>query len=433
MTDFESLEREFQGYREKDVDGRVQREPARIPLKDKVTSVFGLGPVAPLQIVKAVAVVDEANRVGVRDGGHLTHAERVVLARPVKQAQDTLETQVKGLIEKKIDSIKDLYARINIINDHLVRITEVRLVGPNGEQLTPEEAQDAHDTLRDRVVRETNEGSKKHHLRREGRGTGFKELLLIGIDLPIFVYAMCSLLNVNLRLLVTGDVPTLINFTVAVIFGLLGTVLFAKLMRMMGRRHRRFKGADSSVTADTVTARRRLRTEQGVTLFILSAVAFVMGARVYSEGTEADADPALVLALSVMLALLVAVSGYINYQGEYENGSDETDRVAHLSGQLSGYTTYVEGLHNQHAVLVEAAGKACATLARMIVMAKEQATHTVSTSTPYKTVSIARSYAGVTEPVVVPEFTSEALQETQKQAADLASHHKILTQHNKEA
>jgi uncharacterized membrane protein len=408
--------------------------PARIPVKDKITSVFGLGPISPLQIVKADAVVAEANRAGDRrEGSGLTHAEHVVLARPMKQAKDVLETQVKGPIEKKIDSIKDLFARINIINQHLDRIQEIRLVGPNGEQLSPEEAQDAHDTLRDRVVRETNDGSKKHHIRREGRNAARKEQLLVAIDFPIFTFAMCALLNVNLRLLVMGDMPTLINFTVAVIFGLLGTVLFAKLMRTNGRRHRRFKGADSTITADSATARRRLRAEQGVTLFILSAVAFVMGARVYSEGMEAAADPALVLALSVMLALLVAVSGYINYQGEYENGSDETDRVAHLSGQLSGYTTYVEGLHKQRAVLLEAAGKACATLARMIVTAKEQAIKTVSTSTPYKTVSIARSYAGVTEPVAIPEPRSEALQEAEKQATDLASHHKILVRHNKEA
>lgn len=429
MTNFDSLEREFQGHRQKN----YLVGPARIPVKDKITSVFGLGPIAPLQIVKADAVVAEANRgVDRTPGGVLTHAELVVLAGPVKRAKDFLETQAKGPVEKKIDSIKDLFARINIINQQLDRTGDIRLIGANGEQLSPEEAQDAHDTLRDRVVRETNEGSKKHHIRREGRGTRLKELALIGIDLPIFVYAMCSLLNVNLKLVFAGVGAVMFDFAVAVIFGLLGTVLFAKLMRTMGRRHRRFKGADASVSADTAVARRRLRSEQIVTLSVLGSVAFVMGARVYSEGTQAGAEPALVLALSVMLALLVAVSGYVNYQGEYENGSDERDRVAHLAGQLAGYTSYVEGLHKQRAVLLEAAGKACATLSRMIVQAKDQAVKTVLTSTPYKTIAIARSYAGVTEAIVIPELDSETFQEAEKQAADLASHHKTLNHKNKE-
>jgi hypothetical protein len=431
MTSFESLERELQGY-QSGTPG-AKGAPVRIPVKDKVTSAFGLGPIAPLQIVKADAVVAEANRTGGRDGGDLTHAENVVLARPLKRAKNALDAQVKGPVEKKIDSIKDLFARINLIDQQLDHADKVRLVGPNGEQLSPEEAQDAHDTLRDRVVRETNEGSKKHHVRRDGRHTRLKEIGLIAIDLPIFVYAMCSLLNVNLRLVVMGDTPSLMNFMVAFIFGLLGTVLYATLMRGTGRRHRRFKGADSSITADTATARLRLRVEQGITLCILLAVAFVMGARVYTEGVQAGADTALVLPLAIMLALLVGYSGYINYQAEYENGSDEIDRVTHLSAQLSSYTTYVEGLHKQRAVLLEAAGKACATLARMIVKAKEQATNTVTNSTPYKTVAIARSYAGVSEPITIPEFSSEALDEAEKQSADLASHHKTLTGKNKEA
>lgn len=431
MTSFESLEREFQGY-QNEIQG-AKGTPSRIPVKDKVTSAFGLGPIAPLQIVKADAIVAEANRQTNRSTGNLTHAESVVLAGPVKRAKAALDVQVKGTVEKKIDSIKDIFARINILDQQLDHADQIRLVGPNGEQLSPEEAEDAHDTLRDRVVREINEGSKKHHVRREGRHTRMKEIALIAIDLPIFVYAMCSLLNVNLRLVVTGDTPSLMNFMVAVIFGLLGTVLYAKLMRSTGLRHRRFKGTDSSITTDTPTARLRLRTEQAITLCILLAVAFVMGARVYTEGVHAGAETALILPLAIMLALLVGYSGYINYQGEYENGSDETDRVGHLSAQLSSYTTHVEGLHKQRAVLLEAAGKACATLARMIIKAKEQATNTVTTSTPYKTVAIARSYAGVNEAITIPEFSSEALDEAEKQAADLAAHHENLSRKNKEA
>lgn len=262
MTEFDSLERQFQDYKV-----TTHREPGRIPTRDKITSALGLGPMHPLQIVKTDALVAEANRTPATDRrAGLTHAEQVVLAGPVRTAKAGLEKQVRGPIEKQIHGIKDLFARINIIDQQIDRAGQVRLVGPNGEQLAPEEAQDVHDTLRDRVVRETNEGSKKHHIRREGRGAKAKELLLLAIDLPIFIYAMCSLLNVSLRLVFTGDGPTLINFAVAAVFGLLGTVLFATLMRSMGRRHRRFKGHDSSLETDTRTSRIRLRTEQAATL-----------------------------------------------------------------------------------------------------------------------------------------------------------------------
>ena len=110
-----------------------------------------------------------------------------------------------------------------------------------------------------------------------------------------------------------------------------------------------------------------------------------MGARIVDEGAQAEANMGLVVPLAIALGLLVAVSGYVNYQGEYENGSEETDRVGHLSAQLGGYTAYVEGLHQQRTVLMEAAGKAIAELSRMIIKAKEHARQAVLTSIPYKT------------------------------------------------
>lgn len=417
------------GLRDYPQEGRLRGKdvPVRIPVKDKVTSVFGLGPIAPLQVVKADALVAEANRIPVRTSdGELTHAERVVLARPLKRANAGLERQARGPIERQISLVKDLFARINVIDRQLDRADEVRLLGPHREQLSPVEAKDAHDSLRDRIVRETDEGSKKHHIRREGHGAGIREILLIGIDLPIFVYAMCSLLNVNLRLVIAGDAPSLVSFTVAFVFGLLGTVLLAKLMRTMGRRHRRFKGADSSIDAGTEAAWLRLRAEQALIVLILIAVAFVMGARVFIEGVQAEADAALTVPLAVMLALLVAASGYINYHGEYENGSEETDRIAHLSAQLGAHTSYVEDLHKQRAVLVEAAGKACAVLARMIVKAKERAARTVVASTAYRTVGIARSYARIAHSILVPEPVSEAFASAERQAAEFAAHHEML-------
>lgn len=428
MSNIENWERELRDLDSPSPDQNPAPPRWKFPLKDKVTSVLGLGPVSPLQIFKVDAMVSEANRLGGLPGRQdLTHAETVTLAGRVKRAKTFLDKTAKGPVENKIASIKEMFGNINVIDNRLARIEEIRLLGPNGEQLAPSEARDSHDILRERVVRETDQGSKKHHIRRGGRGSKLKEILLVAIDLPVFVYAMFSLLNVDLRKVAAGDPLALVNGAVAFIFGLLGTVLFATIMRSMGHRHRRYKGADGSIETDTAAARKRLMVERIVALCIVVAVAFVMGARVFIEGAQAGAEMALVIPLSIMLGLLVGASGYINYQSEYENGSDETDRVSHLSAQLGAYTSLTESLHKERAVLLESAGKACATLIRMMIKAKEEARTMVASSTAANTVAIARSYANNTASVAIPEPKSDSFDNAERQANDLASHHRFLS------
>ncbi|WP_394254501.1 hypothetical protein [Pseudoclavibacter helvolus] len=424
MTNIDNLERQFERF-DDDHAGPSGRTPARIPLPEKFTSAVGLGPIRPLQIAKADALVREANRSALPDGA-LTHAELVVLATPVAKAERSLTDAAKGPVEKKIAEIKEVFDQINRLNERVDRLPEIRLSGADEEKLTVDEAQAKHDELGERIDEETRGGSVKHLRVLGGRRAKAKEIVLLAVDMPIFVYAMMSLLNVNLRLAFGGDAPAIVNLVTAVIFGLLGTLLFATLMRSMGKRHRRFKGADSSLSATTPAARLRLRVEQGVMLAIIVAVAAVMGARIVTEGVDAGASPALIVPLAVMFALVVAVSGYINYQAEYENGSEETDRLSVLANQLGAHRNYVENLHMQRAARLEIAGKLCAELLRMIALTKEQAVRSVRTSVPFRTVEIARSYAANRHPVPVPPLESASMTVAEEQATKLDAHHRTL-------
>ena len=57
----------------------------------------------------------------------------------------------------------------------------------------------------------------------------------------------------------------------------------------------------------------------------------------------------LVLVLSVLFAILVGVGGYINYMSEYENGSESTDAIQHLSAGLSYRTGMLNSLNGEWA------------------------------------------------------------------------------------
>ena len=427
MTDIEEFEREINTWQNPlGLPCRTAKSagPARIPWGDRITSVLGMGPVPATKVVKANSIVNENNRLlTVPDRTKLTLAEQATRAPVIRRALKGLERAYKGPIEKQILVLKRLHARINLLCDLITTTEKTPLIGPNGEQLSPNEAQDAHDTLRDKVTRAINDGSKEHMIHRERSKA--KEIGILLLDFPVFLLAMLGLLNVNLRLLFIGDGPTIVMFVTAAIFALLGTLLFAVLMRTMGRRHRRFKGTDSSISAGGVV-RRRILIEQIVTGTITAFAAFVMGTRIYSEGVDASAPLLLVLVLSVLFAILVGVGGYINYMSEYENGSESTDAIQHLSAGLSHRTGMLNGLNGELTVLIEDGGIKLAVLSRTITQEQEHAQNTVTNSSADKTIIIARSYCGSTTVLPDPVLTSPTLTLIEKQAKQLAEHHITL-------
>ncbi len=426
MTDIEQFEIEFDHWAGKSPRSRE----AKIPARDKFISVIGLGSIPPTKVFAADAIVKESNRLDrLAEPGELTLTEQAVRAGVIRRADRALEKDLRGGIEQKIAAIKGLFARINVITKQLEQTKQISLVGPNGEQLSQDEAQDAHDTLRDQIVEETAGGSQEHLSRR--RRSKMKEIWSVMLDYPVFLLAMIGLLNVNLRLLATFDVPTVIMFGTAVVFALLGTFLFAFLMRTMGHRHRRFKNADSAVAAPAAVSR-RLRGEQIATLAITVAAALVMVMRIYLDGIEADAPVALTIVLAVLFGGLIGLTGYINYMSEYEDGSDKTDRVRHLSAQLSKAESVVHTLTKQRALLVEEAGIKLADLARTIEHAEERTKRTVVTSSTDKAIAVARSYYGSRIPVPEPTFAGTTLALVKEQAGQLAAHHDLLIESGKE-
>lgn len=170
-----------------------------------------------------------------------------------------------------------------------------------------------------------------------------------------------SMLNLSLRRAFSGDVPSVIMAVTAVVFAVLGTVLLAMAMQTMGGRHRRFKD-DSGWPRATGPMRRVVLVEQAV----LISAATVMAARLYVEGRTAAAPTVLIAALAVTFTLLRGVSTYINYVSELQDGSEATDRILLLSGQLLGRKQKLRDLQNNRALLIEEAGIEIATLERLI-------------------------------------------------------------------
>lgn len=424
MTDMDTFRHQMGGL--DPWDGSTA--PAKVPTKDVITSLLGLGPIPWTQVINTVTMVNEANRIPAATEG-LTPAEGVTRTRKIASAKEYIEKVCKGSAEATIKDIKNVMARINLLTDTISRVENDPLIGANGEQLSTDEAQDQHDTLRDQVNEEIAGGSVQHHIRRAR--TKSKELLLMLLDYPVFLLAMFSVFNVSLRLLFAGDGATIILAVTSAVFALMGTLLFGYVMRTFGRRHRVFKNAAGGMTASGST-RVRLMIEQGLAIGITAAAAAVMATRIWIEGMAAEAPVALILALAALFAVLLGVSGYINYMSEYENGSDTVDRIQHLSAQLGQRTATLDTLNTQLSLLIEEAGIKIAALNRLLATTLEHAAKSVVTSPADKAITLARSYHASTAVVPVPDLTSTSLELTRAQAEELTAHHAALKNTHKE-
>lgn len=424
MTDMDTFRHQVGGL--EPWDGSAA--PAKVRAMDVITSVLGLGPIPATQVINTVTMVNEANRIPAATEG-LTPAESVTRTRKIAAAKEHIEKVCKGSAEATIKDIKNVMARINLLTDTISRVEHDPVIGANGEQLATDEAQDQHDTLRDQVNEEIAAGSVQHHIRRAR--TKSKELLLMLLDYPVFVLAMFSIFNVSLRLLFAGDGATLILAITSAVFALMGTLLYGYVMRTFGRRHRVFKNAAGGMTASGST-RVRLMIEQGLAIGITAAAAAVMATRIWIEGMEAEAPVALILALAALFAVLLGVSGYINYMSEYENGSDTVDRIQHLSAQLGHRTATLDNLNTQLSLLIEEAGIKIASLNRLLATTLEHAVKSVVTSPADKAITLARSYHASTAAVPVPDLTSPSLELTRAQAEELTAHHAALKNTHKE-
>ncbi|RHW22777.1 hypothetical protein D0Z08_31195 [Nocardioides immobilis] len=364
----------------------------KIPRRHTITSCIGLGPMPLNQVIAVHNLADEAVRFPLpRDGRCLTYNEAAVRAKPQQAAQQQLDRKVTKIIEPEIEAIRPLMAEINVLTAHLDQVRSSPMRGAVGEKLTPEEAEAHHDQTRSEIHNALQHGSKKHLIK--GRSKA-KEIALLLIDFPVFLYALMSLLNVNYRL-IGSETGTTIKATVAGIFALLGTLMLAVVARGMGRQHRAFKGDSSTIETDPKN-RRRIRLELIAVAAVVIAAVFVMASRVITDGLEADVMPLLVYALAALFGLLIGFSAYLNYASEYDNGSEQTDRVQHLSVQLRGREATLEGMANARKLRVEETGIRIAKLNRLIEQTRTGAEHRVTGSKQDKAIKLARSYHGLT-------------------------------------
>ncbi|MCJ0901715.1 hypothetical protein MTX38_32045 [Rhodococcus sp. ARC_M13] len=422
MTDIENFENQFARW--EDPAGKPARGEVTIPKGEKISSLFGLGPMPASKIPAVQALVTESNRLDTRPGvGELTLGEQAVRAKVVGRAEKGLAKDVERKVVPLIAKLRSLYGQINMLDKLIGAADIMSLHGPNGELLTPGEAQDAHDTMRDQVTRKIGEGSKEHLIDRDYSKARNRRLMLL--DFPVFLLAMMGLLNVNLRQVFNLDGPALVGAGTAIVFAIFGTWLFAEIMGRSGARHRRFKDADTALGAPDST-RKRMRAEQIALAAIVIFASSVMGIRIFTEGMEADTPLALVLTLSGLLAVLVGTAGYLNYMSEYENGSDQTDRVKHLASQLGNREATIQQLGKQRALLVEESGIVLATLHRTLAAAAEAAAQKVTGSSADKAIRASRSYAGSRTAVPAPAFDSPTILEIERQANELTEHHALL-------
>lgn len=422
MTDIDKFEEQFASWNNADTAPPVQA--AKIPTGEKISSLFGLGPIPAAKIPATQAMVAEAARLDATAGpGELTLAEQNTRAKTVRVAENNLAKTVKAKAVPIIARIRGVFGEINLIDDLIGAATNQSVYGPNGELLTPVEARDSHDTLRDQVTRQIGEGSKEHSTDR--RANKWRDLFPLILDFPVFALAMADVLNVNFRRVFSDLDSAITGFTALALAGL-ATVVFAAVLRNRGARHRRFKDADTAIDASGATRERILRERIGIGLMVL-LVALLMSVRIFTEGLSAEEVPLpLMLVLSITLGGLVVGSGYMNYMAEFENGSELTDRVRILSSQLASREANLQNLRKQRALLVENAGIALAELHRTLADAEESAVRKVTRSSADKAITMSRSYCGSRIPVPAPEFNSPTITEIRKQTTELTAHHALL-------
>ncbi|WP_394553787.1 hypothetical protein ACDF64_05045 [Agromyces sp. MMS24-JH15] len=372
------------------------REPrvdlsAQIPWKDDFSSILGFGPMPFTKIIATHQLVDEANRAPVprRDG--LTYVEQLLRSKVEGRAQAQLDRRVSGQIEREMRHVKSRHARINSLTRELEELSTHPVKGAHGEALQYAEAVETHDALVDRIRRETELGSKRHLARRGKKGI---EVIALVIDFPVFLLAMLALFNVNVRLIAAGDLGSIVLGVTALLFALLGTILYALTMRQLGRRHRVYK-SDEGYLDPPPRAKHRVVLEIWAMVLITAAIAVVMSVRIITDGVEAEAPMALVIAIALLFSGLIAVSGYLNWNAEFSDGSDETDRLEHLADELRARERRRTKLLEQRTSAIEDAGVRLAALDRMIARAGQDAEDQVVRSSCDRAIRLARSYHGL--------------------------------------
>lgn len=405
----------------------IRRAPLPpIRKSEKFFAAIGLGLTPWTKNVAVRALVYENERLPYPpQAGTLTLMEERTRRSAIDAAEKGLEKVARGPIEGTIDVIKKLYARINQIDGECDLRAARAIIGPNHERFTRAEADAKHDELRDELDAARRDGGTGHY--RDRQRNPRKDALIVLLDFPIFLFLTISLLNADVRLALSGDASAITKLIMAVMFAVLGTMAFTWTTRHTGRRHRRFKTPDSTVDRANPVFKRVLAERIGLGALI-GIAGVVMLLRIVHDGLVAHSALYVMIPLAVFFALVIAATGYIGYMSEFEDGSEKTEQLDHMTGQLTQRDGQQEAAQADRTELTEQAGIQIAVLTRTITDAHAHAVRSVTGSKEDKAIMIARSYAGRQDRLPAPEFDVPSFDLAVEQAGQLAEHHALLTQ-----
>ncbi|MFC7624336.1 hypothetical protein [Microlunatus sp. GCM10028923] len=395
---------------------------ATIPIKDKIWSVLGFGPMPATKVPATQALVDEINTHG-PTLEPVTPREQVILLRAVTRAQHRLDHAVKNDVEPLADTIKKLHSQINGLSKAKDILSRAPIVDPTGALLTPENAQQRHDDLAEQVATGRRNGDRKDDL--NSSRDGWKRIIALCADWLVLFLTFAILQNVNVQ-----DIPVAIDGWIpaisAAIFATLGTVFVAVVAKGLGRSHRRFKTSAGTMPSPRTPTGRRILFERILIVLIIGALGTLMAVRIINDGRDAEAFLPLIVAMAVLLPLLIMGSTYLIYSDTMHDGSLDTDELRHRSAGLFSRQAQIQRYGKQISNNIEAAGLLTHNLARLLQRIRTTTNDVVSKSAETRCVLAARSYSGRNAALPKPDLDWSSLDLAEKQAQELAEHHRFL-------
>lgn len=396
----------------------------KIPALRLLSSWFGLGPIPVTKVVATAAMIDEANRLATsREADALTDIEDTTRRGAEAKANRRVRSAVRTTIEPQIKTIKGLHAEINYRVHELETIGQRSYVGPNGETLTAEQAQELHDRHQRTIENAAGQGDVRHRRVDERTKRMFRRIL--ALDIPLIFYMLCRFFNVNLMTFWATSAGW-IRVATALVFSVFGTLLVAFAMKTLGRRHRPYRNAQGAWSFPP-GARLMLGVEISAAVLVMSALAGAMALRFVIDGRESDT--VLTVMLAALFALLTGATAYLAYMSEFADGSTATEALDVVAPQLHATRATIDALSNKLQAVTDETGRRLTALHRAIAVIESDAQAAVLSSKADKAIHYARSLhqqAGSGATLPEPRLDLRSLRLAEEQAAELDVQQRLL-------
>jgi hypothetical protein len=204
------------------------------------------------------------------------------------------------------------------------RIPEEPVLGPDGEHLTRQEAEEQANFLRAKIYAEKNRGSLRHRTVKT-RTKVLSLLFLVLIDFPVMLWLVSAVFNVN------WSDPIGLPLLISVVLSVLATAGAAWVLYHLGHNRRIRKDSRCRLDWSDMSLAEKVSLFGVATLVTLIAV--VMFVRVYTEG-ELSGLRSLALLLAVLIALIMLLSAALVFFTAFRDGSPEQEDLAHYSASV---------------------------------------------------------------------------------------------------